>query len=63
MGREQFLSNLAAELNLDFLLIQETYVNNTRKFINLLVLEKLEIVELRKVLTAQELLIAEEFAY
>ena len=40
-GKERFLSKLAAEYKIDFLLLQETYVDNRTKFGNLL--EKLGI--------------------
>ena len=41
--KERFLSNLAAKHKIDFMLLQETYINNKTKFVNLL--EKLGIAE------------------
>ena len=41
--KERFLSNLAAKHRIDFMLLQETYINNNTKFVNLL--EKLGIAE------------------
>ena len=41
--KERFLSNLAAKHKIDFLLLQEKYINNNTKFVNLL--EKLGIAE------------------
>ena len=35
-GKEKFLANLAAKLRLDFMFLQETYIDSTRRFVNLL---------------------------
>ena len=35
-GKERFLANLAAKLRLDFMFLQETYIDSERRFVELL---------------------------